>query len=65
MNSAVKIVKRGTRELKYLQTGHQEETGRQGQREIVSTVKGWIAELAQRKRAEVRTFSTLTKCRSE
>jgi len=61
MNSVVKIVKRGTKELKHLQTGHDEETSRQGQREIVSTVKGWIAELEQRRRAEERTFSALIK----
>ena len=51
--NVVKIVKRAAREKKDLQTGDQ-ETGRQGQREIVSTVKGWIAELEQRRRAEER-----------
>ena len=61
MNSVVKIVKRGTKELKNLQTGDQEETDRHGRREIVSTVKGWIAELEQRRRAEARTYSTLIK----
>ena len=61
MNSLVKIVKRGTKELKNLQTGDQEETDRHGRREIVSTVKGWIAELEQRRRAEARTYSTLIK----
>ena len=60
MNSVVKIVKRGAREKKDLQTGDQ-ETGRQGQREIVSTVKGWIAELEQRRRAEERAYSRLTR----
>lgn len=60
MNSVVKIVKRGTGEKKDLQTGDQ-RTGRQGQREIVSTVKGWIAELEQRRRAEERAYSVLTK----
>ena len=60
MNSVVKIVKRGAREKKDLQTGDQ-ENGRQGQREIVSTVKGWIAELEQRRRAKERAYSTLTK----
>jgi hypothetical protein len=56
MNSVVKIIKRGTKELKHLQTGHEEETSRQGQREIVSTVKGWIAELEQRRRAKSAGF---------
>jgi len=61
MNRVVKIVKRGTRELKNLQTDLEEGTGRQGQREIVSRVKGWIAELERRRRAEERTYSTLIK----
>ena len=61
MNPAVKIVKRGSRELKNLQTDLEEDTGRQSQREIVSTVKGWIAQVEQRRRAEKRTFSTLIK----
>jgi hypothetical protein len=60
MNPIVKVVKRGTREPKNLQTGDQ-ETGQQSQRKIVSTVKGWIAELEQRRRAEVRAYSALTK----
>jgi hypothetical protein len=61
MNSVVKIVKRGERELKNLKTGRQEETGRHGQREIVSTVKSWIVELERRRRAEERTYSLLIK----
>jgi hypothetical protein len=61
MNAVVKIVKRGTRELKNLPTDLEEDTGRQSQREIVSTVKGWIAQLEQRRRTEKRTFSTLIK----
>ncbi len=61
MSPVVKIVKRGVRELKNLETGPEAETGRQGQREIASRVKGWIAELEQRRRAEERTFSTLIK----
>jgi hypothetical protein len=59
VNSVVKIVKRGTRELKNPQSALEEQTSRQGQREIVSTVKGWIAELEQRRRAQERTYSTL------
>jgi hypothetical protein len=61
MNSAVKIVKRGERELKNLKTGRQEETGQHAQREMVSTVKSWIVELEQRRRAEERTYSPLRK----
>ena len=61
MNSVVKIVKRSNRENNNLQIQHQDESGRQGQREIVSTVKGWIAELERRRRSEPRRFSSLTK----
>jgi hypothetical protein len=61
MNSVVKIVKRGEQELKNLETGRQEETGRQAQREIISTVKSWIVALEQRRRAEERTYSLRTK----
>jgi hypothetical protein len=61
MNSAVKIVKRGERELKNLKTGRQEETGQHAQREMVSTVKSWIVELEQRRRAEERTYFLLRK----
>ena len=61
MNSVVRIVKRGERELKNLKTGRQEETGRDTRREIVSTVKSWIVELEQRRRAEERTYSLLRK----
>ncbi len=50
MNSVVKIVKRSNRENNNLQIEHQDETGRQGQREIVS-----------RRRTEPRRFSSLTK----
>ena len=58
--SVVKIVKRGTREPKDLETGHQ-ETGQQSQRKIVSTVKSWVAELEKRRRAEERAYSALTR----
>ena len=60
MNSVVRVVKRGAREPKNLQTGNQ-ETGQQSQRKIVSTVKSWIAELKQRRRAEEHAYSALTK----
>ena len=56
--SVVKIVKRGTREPKNLETGNQ-ETGQQSQRKIVSTVKSWIAELEKRRRAEERAYAAL------
>jgi hypothetical protein len=52
MNSGVRIVKRGTQRLKDLKPDHDEKTIQQGQREIVETVKGWIAELKLRRLAE-------------
>ena len=57
MSSAVRIIKRGSSEgLKDLKTDQDEKTGRLSTREIVSTVKGWIAELEQRHRAENRVI---------
>jgi hypothetical protein len=62
MNSVVKIIKRGEREQKDLETGSNEATGQQAaRREIVSTVKSWIVELEQRRRAEERTYALLRK----
>ena len=52
MNSVVKIIKRGEREQKNLETGPNEGTGQQARREIVRTVKGWISELHQRRQDE-------------
>jgi len=50
MNSGVRIIKRdhGLQSSPLVQD---EKTGRQSEREIASTVKNWIAELAQRRRA--------------
>ncbi len=61
MNSVVKIIKRGEREQKNLETGPNEGTGQQARREIASTVKSWIVELEQRRRAEERTYALLRK----
>ena len=64
MNSAVKIIKRSKNEdLTGLQTGQDEMTGPQSTREMVRTVKGWIAELHRRRRAEERTNSVFGKVR--
>jgi len=53
MNSGVRIVKRDhTDRSQSLRPDQNEKTGRQSEREIVSTVKSWIAELAQRRRAD-------------
>jgi hypothetical protein len=52
MNSGVRIVKHGKDGgLRSLPITQDEKTHRQSNREIVSTVKSWIAELKQRRRA--------------
>jgi len=53
MNTGVRIIKRGrARGPQSMPPGQDEKTGRQGEREIASTVKGWIAETARRRRAD-------------
>ena len=52
MNSGVRLVKHGRNGgARSLPIGKDEKTHRQSDREIVSTVKSWIAELEQRRRA--------------
>jgi len=56
MHSRVRIVKHGRDDgLKSLPIGQDEKTARQSEREIVSTVKTWVAELEQRRRADERS----------
>ena len=67
MNSSIKIVKRKQNE-KYkpdrdsneLQTSEIEKSTDQSKREIASTIKGWIADLQQRKRAQDHSFPPFT-----
>ena len=55
MNSAVKIIKRGENEiLTDVQAGQGERTGPQSTREMMRTVKGWVAELHKRRQGEQR-----------
>ncbi len=57
MNSRVRIIKRERSEsLNDFQANQREKTDQQTVREIVSTVKGWVAELQQRKRAGGHMF---------
>ncbi len=64
MNSAVKIIKRGKNEiLAEVPAGQDERTGPQSTREMVRTVKGWIAELHRRRRDEERTNSVFGRAR--
>lgn len=53
MNSGIKIIKRiRTDGLQNSPLRQVEKTARQSEREIAGTVKNWIAELAQRRRAD-------------
>ncbi len=53
MNSRVRIVKRERNEsLNDFQANQREKPDQQTVREIASTVKSWVAELQQRKRAK-------------
>ncbi|MCM3901484.1 MAG: trypsin-like peptidase domain-containing protein, partial [Pyrinomonadaceae bacterium] len=61
MNS-IKIIKRGKDEVLTEQQGQDEMTGKQSTREMVRTVKGWIAELHRRRQIE-RTNAVFGKVR--
>ena len=64
MNSAVKIINRGKNEiLTEVRAGQDERMGPQSTREMMRTVKGWIAELHQRRRAEERANAVFGKIR--
>ena len=57
MNSGVRIIKRGRKEISQsLPSGQDEKTARQKERDIVSTIKGWIAEWEQRQQADGRSL---------
>ena len=60
MNSSVKIIKRDKNEI---QTGQGERTGAQRTREMMRTVKGWVAELHRRRRDEELATSAFRKMR--
>jgi hypothetical protein len=61
MNGVVRIVKHGSPGPKDLQPGQDGKTNQQVQREMVSTVKGWIAELTQKKREEELIYAAIRK----
>ena len=62
MNTGVRIIKRGRADGSQSRpVGRGEKTGPQREREIAGTVKGWIAESAQRRRADEQSaFAGLT-----
>ena len=56
MNSGVRIIKRSRKEISQsLPPGQGEKTARQNERDIASTIKGWIAEWEQRQQASARS----------
>jgi hypothetical protein len=57
MNSAVRIIKRD-RGLPGSPLSQHEKTARQNEREIAGTIKNWIVELAQQRRADELTAHT-------
>ena len=60
MNSRVRVVKRGTVELRQQPAVESKRENGSSEREIASTIKSWIAESAQRRRAdEQRAFARL------
>lgn len=60
MKSAIKIIKRKQdNDSNNLPTSNVEPSVERSTREMVSTVKSWIAELQQRKRAEAHSFAGL------
>jgi hypothetical protein len=62
MNSAAKIIKRAKNEiLTDVPAGQDERTDAQSTREMVRTVKGWIAELHRRRREEQTASSAFRK----
>jgi hypothetical protein len=62
MNTGVRIIKRGSaRGLQSMPPGQDEKTGRQSERQIAGTLKSWIAESAQRRRAEEQCAYALLK----
>jgi len=67
MNTVVRIIKRGRAGgLQSLPVGRGEKSGPQREREIAGTVKSWIAESAQRRRAEKQcAFVLLKQCHGD
>ena len=62
MNTRVRVIKRGgARESQSVPPGQDEKTGRESEREIACAVKSWIAESAQRRRAEEQCAFALLK----
>lgn len=50
MNSGVRIVKRGSESCQHTQVQNKDKSDMSSEREIASTVKGWIADRQARRR---------------
>jgi hypothetical protein len=62
LKSSIRLIKRRVEQNHDLGTGQAvQRTHRQDTREIISTVKGWIAELEQRHRSEERRAAAFLK----
>jgi hypothetical protein len=60
MKSAIKIIKRKQEaDSNNLATSNSEQSVERNTREMVNTVKTWIADLQQRKRTEAHSFAGL------
>jgi hypothetical protein len=62
LRSSIRLIKRGIEESQSLDIGREaKRTNRKNTRELVNTVKGWIAELEQRHRSEERRAAAFLK----
>jgi hypothetical protein len=62
MKSGVRVIKRGREDgTRNLPPEREEKTVRQSEREIVGTVKGWIAEWEQQRRLDTQSALALIK----
>ena len=62
LKSSIRLIKRNVEQAPDLETGQQvNRAHRQNTREIISTVKGWIVELEQRRRSEERRAAAFLK----
>ena len=52
MNPKIRIIKRGDQQPKESEPRRREQTGRQSTREITRTIKLWVGEFKERRRAE-------------
>ena len=59
MRSSIKIIKKRDQDSIDLKSAESQKSVEQSTREMVSTVKSWVAELQERKRAQALVFPGL------